>query len=309
MYLALKVDVDTLRGTLQGVPALLRLFDRYQVQASFFFTLGPEQTGRAIRWLLRPQFFSKVRRTSVLHHYGLATLLRGTVLPTLDIGRRGAQVMRSVAAAGHEVGIHCYHHVDWQHYAATSSADWTRYQLTLAREAFLRIFQQPAHTHAAAGWQVNTHLLHLEQQLDFHYASDTRGRSPFFPAWNNVHTGCMQLPTTLSTLDELLGRDGFDTSTVHEQLFAQSQALTPFGHVFTLHAELEGLRLIAILERLLIMWQSHGDHVGTLQQFYARLNPAHIPIHRIERKALPGRAGLLAMQGAAIYPDGMDDKQ
>ncbi|MDE2093342.1 MAG: 4-deoxy-4-formamido-L-arabinose-phosphoundecaprenol deformylase, partial [Burkholderiales bacterium] len=78
--LCLKIDVDTWRGTREGVPALARLLERVGAPASFLFSLGPDHTGRAIRRALRPGFFGKVARTSVLEHYGVRTLLYGTLL-------------------------------------------------------------------------------------------------------------------------------------------------------------------------------------------------------------------------------------
>ena len=62
--------------------------------------LGPDHTGRAIKRVFRPGFFGKVRRTSVVQHYGMRTLLYGTLLPGPDIGRRAADVMRDVRDAG-----------------------------------------------------------------------------------------------------------------------------------------------------------------------------------------------------------------
>ena len=90
MNLALKVDVDTYRGTRDGVPRLVELMKKYQAGATFLFSLGPDHTGRAIKRIFRPGFFRKVRRTSVVSHYGPVTLLYGTVLPGPDIGRRCA---------------------------------------------------------------------------------------------------------------------------------------------------------------------------------------------------------------------------
>ena len=100
MKLALKIDVDTYHGTLDGVPQLLRLLERHKTRATFLFSLGPDHTGRAIRRVFRRGFFGKVRRTSVIKHYGVKTLLYGTVLPGPDIGRRGADVMRATRDAG-----------------------------------------------------------------------------------------------------------------------------------------------------------------------------------------------------------------
>src|SRR4029077_16834657 len=85
MKLALKVDVDTYHGTRKGVPRLLEILKKHGAGATFFFSLGPDHTGRAIKRAFRRGFFSKVSRTSVLSHYGLRTLLYGTLLPGPDI--------------------------------------------------------------------------------------------------------------------------------------------------------------------------------------------------------------------------------
>ena len=63
MRLALKVDVDTLRGTREGVPALVEIFRKHGVGATFLFSVGPDHTGRAIKRVFRPGFVGKVRRT------------------------------------------------------------------------------------------------------------------------------------------------------------------------------------------------------------------------------------------------------
>jgi undecaprenyl phosphate-alpha-L-ara4FN deformylase len=122
MKLALKVDVDTLRGTRQRVPRLVGLLRAHGAGATFLFSLGPDHTGRALRRAFRPGFFSKVQRTSVLKHYGLRTLLYGTLLPGPDIGKRAAAEMRAARQAGFEVGMHCWDHVRWQDGGAPASA-------------------------------------------------------------------------------------------------------------------------------------------------------------------------------------------
>ena len=68
MNLALKVDVDTYRGTRRGVPRLSELFKKHAAGATFLFTLGPDNTGLAIKRVFRRGFMGKVRRTSVLSH-------------------------------------------------------------------------------------------------------------------------------------------------------------------------------------------------------------------------------------------------
>src|SRR5437667_10821620 len=103
MLLALKVDVDTLRGTREGVPALVEILRRHEAGATFLFSLGPDHTGRAIKRVFRRGFIGKVSRTSEVSHYGFLKLLYGTLLPGPDIGRRSADVMRRVRDADFEV--------------------------------------------------------------------------------------------------------------------------------------------------------------------------------------------------------------
>ena len=112
LRLALKVDVDTDRGTREGVPNLVADCQELGAPACFLFSLGPDQTGRAITRVLRPGFFKKISRTSVVEIYGVRTLLNGTLLPAPHIGRRNTAVLRAVRDAGFELGIHSYNLCD-----------------------------------------------------------------------------------------------------------------------------------------------------------------------------------------------------
>ncbi|MGB5177349.1 MAG: polysaccharide deacetylase family protein, partial [Gammaproteobacteria bacterium] len=298
MRIALKVDVDTLRGTLDGVPALLRLFDKHRVRATFLFSLGPDHTGRALRRVFRPGFLAKVRRTSVASHYGLKTLMYGTLLPGPDIGRRAGHVMREVAAAGHEVGIHCYDHIRWQDFVAKKNAEWTRREMQRALDAFQDVFGCQAEVIGAAGWQINAHALALEEAFGFRYASDVRGESAFYPLMEGVASACLQIPTTLPTLDELIGCDDISAANVHEVVLEASRKALPDGHVYTLHAELEGMALQPVMQRLIAGWQAAGDTLGTLRDTFASLDQAAIPTSPVLWAEVPGRSGVLAVQGA-----------
>src|SRR5579872_7185437 len=199
--IGLTLDVDTLRGTREGVPRLAALFRKHGVDATFYFSVGPDHTGRAIRRVFRKGFASKVARTSVLKHYGLKTLLYGVLLPGPDIGARAGAEMRAVRDAGFEVGLHTYDHVRWQDHVAAADEAWTRAEFEKGMAAFERIFGVPPRSHAAAGWQINAHALALEDRYGLDYASDTRGGPPFRPSLADGASRCPQLPTTLPTFD------------------------------------------------------------------------------------------------------------
>lgn len=302
MRLALKVDVDTLRGTREGVPALLRILGKHRAGATFLFSLGPDHTGRAVKRVLRRGFVGKVARTSVLEHYGLKTLLYGTLLPGPDIGLRCAAELRAARAAGFETGIHCWDHVRWQDGVSRAGAEWTRAEMRRAAERYREIFGEAARVHGAAGWQMNAHAFSAEAELGFEYASDTRGTGPFLPVAGGRASDCPQLPTTLPTLDELIGVDGATPEDAARAVLERSRTAPPAGHVYTLHAELEGGRLAPAFERMLDGWRALGYELVALRALYERLERARLPRCAVAEGAVPGRSGTLAVQGEALAP-------
>ena len=295
--LALKIDVDTYRGTREGVPRLLEALKKHGAAATFLFSLGPDHTGRAVKRAFRRGFMKKVSRTSVLKHYGLRTLLYGTLLPGPDIGLQCAPLMRHVRDEGFEVGIHAWDHVKWQDGVAGAGADWTEHQMRLAMERFQDIFGEPARVHGAAGWQMNVHAMRLTQRLGFHYCSDSRGSCPFVPVMRAEIAACPQLPTTLPTLDELLGHDGIDEANVANHILDMTMSQPHAGHVYTLHAELEGGKLSGIFDELLSGWKSQGYALVAMKDMYQTLGMDRLPRNELARGEVPGRSGLLAIQG------------
>ena len=295
MKLAIKIDVDTCRGTLEGVPRLIELLRKHRADATFLFSLGPDHTGRALRRIFRRGFFSKVRRTSVLEHYGLRTLLYGSLLPGPDIGRRCASVLQRVAAARFETGIHCWDHVRWQDFVAGAEAGWTEQEMTRALSRYMEIFGQAARTWGAAGWQTNRHAAWVQEHT-CDYASDTRGRGPFRPLWDGVAIGCPQIPTTLPTMDELIGLDGFDEKNVNEEILRKTASLRT-DHVFTAHAELEGGKLIGQFDALLAGWKKQGYELVSTRSLFESLDLGALPKCDVIYGEVPGRSGTLALQG------------
>lgn len=297
--IALKVDVDTLRGTREGVPALVAALQSAGARATFLFSLGPDHTGRAILRVFRPGFLSKVSRTSVVEHYGIRTLLYGTLLPGPDIGRRGADRMRAVRDAGFEVGVHCWDHIKWQDgLLKQHDGDWALRQMRLAVRRHTEIFGSPPEQHGAAGWQFDEASARAEAALGIRFASDTRGSAPFLPVADDGRPiGPPQFPTTLPTLDELIGIDGMDASNVHEHLLGLT-AGSAQDHVYTLHAELEGMKLMPVFERLLAGWKAQGHQLATMGELAEGVDAQQLPKHRLALGEVPGRSGLLALQGA-----------
>jgi len=322
--IALKIDVDTLRGTREGVAALVTMLQQESANATFLFSLGPDHTGWAMRRVFRPGFLKKVSRTSVVEHYGIKTLLYGTLLPGPDIGRRAADEMRAVRDAGFEVGIHTWDHVYWQDNVRGRDAAWTEKQMQQAHARFIEIFGHAPATHGAAGWQTNEHALRLIDQWGMTYASDGRGDSPYYPIVDGRTLRQVQMPTTLPTLDELIGVGDITTANVADAVLALTEptavtsvdvsaklpagnsAVTPttdplqmqmsLNHIFTLHAELEGQKLAPVFRQLLQGWRRQGHQLVSMAQYYAALDTSALPAYPFVWGEIPGRSGQLMVQ-------------
>ena len=275
--IALKIDIDTYRGTREGALRLADLLQKLALRATFLFSMGPDHTGRAIKRVFRRGFLAKVQRTSVLEHYGLRTLLYGVLLPGPYIGRRCRGPMQEIAQRGFEVGVHTWDHVRWQDGVANASEAWTRRELTLARDEFMAVFGRAPAVHGAAGWQMNHYLPPLERELGFRYASDVRGSEPFLPITGSGAVAVPQLPTTLPTLDELIGLPGLAGADPVDHLLALTARTPARDQVFTLHAELEGGRFLGAFERLLRGWQERGVHLSWLLSSPLPFSPPPAP--------------------------------
>lgn len=298
MRLALKIDVDTDRGTREGVPNLVADCREFGVPACFLFSLGPDQTGRAITRVFRPGFVRKVSRTRVVQTYGLRTLLNGTLLPAPHIGRRHAATLRAVREAGFEVGIHCYNHYRWQDHLHAMTPAAVQAEFAAARAEFRRIFGGDAGTAGAAGWQSNAHSRAAYEEAGLLYASDTRGETPFFPRIDGRVFRTLEIPTNLPTLDELLGRPEFPDAAIVPHLLARMREARV--NVFTLHAEVEGMSQRALFRALLAAARAAGVTFVRLEDIARDLltQRERIPVCAQIMAPIDGRSGVVATQAA-----------
>src|SRR5690606_20457034 len=204
-----------------------------------------------------------------------------------DLGRVCAAEMRAVAADGHEAGILAHDRTAWLRHAATANESWTRRAMERACARFEEIFGKPARTRGAPGWQMNRHAYRYTQRLGFAQASDSRGTGPFIPVVQGEIAACPQLPTTLPTLGELLAT-GLGPDDAVRRLLELTREPSPTGHVYALHAEVEGGPRAASLSALLAGWHAAGYEIVTLADYAATLNAADLPRRVVVEREAPG---------------------
>jgi peptidoglycan/xylan/chitin deacetylase (PgdA/CDA1 family) len=190
--------------------------------------------------------------------------------------------------------------VRWRDRVAHRDFGWTEVALRRACATFESVFGEPPRTHAAPGWQMNRHAFRLTQRLGFDYASDTRGSAPFVPVVEAELVACPQVPTTLPTLRELVGRDGARRGDVHERILAATAAPAGANHVFTLVAERDAGRYLPACDRLLAGWRALGWEIVPLHALAQNLEPKALAHHVVTVEPAPDGRGTIAVQGHAF---------
>jgi peptidoglycan/xylan/chitin deacetylase (PgdA/CDA1 family) len=287
--LGLRVDVDTLEGTLKGIPRLLHLLERHQIRASFYFSLGPDNSGKAIRRIFRPGFLTKMRRSNATKLYGLKTMLYGTLLPAPIIHSRARAEMRAVQAHGHEIAIHAWDHVQYHDQLDKRSRQWIQDWQQKAHSAFEDVFGIQAKASASPAWRCNKATLEEQEQFTLDYASDCRGFEAFYPVIDGRALATLQVPTTLPTLDELLGLNAMGPKEAASAISGQirEDAL----NVFALHTEVEGGYHLDTFSFFLDGLKDAEARIRTIAEWVPDLKADSPPAKALTRREIDGRAG------------------
>ncbi|MGO8987872.1 MAG: polysaccharide deacetylase family protein [bacterium] len=227
--LGLKIDVDTYIGMKRGVPRILSVLSRFGIQATFYLSMGPDASGRAILQLLKnPRFLKKMLKTNAGRLYGMKTALYGTLLPSPMIALSFPDLVEQIIEAGHEVGFHAWDHRRWQDGLHRRSNEWIEDWFEKGISAYRKLVREEPSSFGAPAWLIDDRVLKILGRYDFRYLSCTRAKEPF------IHeiSGLMEIPSNLPCLEEI---------GVPQGVSRILQILRNGGtHVLPVHAEVEG---------------------------------------------------------------------
>jgi undecaprenyl phosphate-alpha-L-ara4FN deformylase len=280
--LYLRVDVCTYRGLRDGVGGVLEVLRKTGARATFFVTFGPDRSGLALAKLLRPSFALRMLRNRAASTYGLATAFYGTLLPAPLVGAGLGEAVRRIRDEGHEVGAHGWDHRGWQDGLPRYRRERLRDEFARMREAYRKVLGREPASFAAPAWMVTADLLALEAEAGLRFASDARGTRPFLPAFAGREFSVPQLPVTLPTLDECLGRLPRERFVGETLALARSQAEYS---CYTAHAETEG-----------------GAYRRELESILSRLERPVLPLGEAPLRDLPRRSMSMSSIPGRDYP-------
>jgi len=282
--LALKVDVDTYIGMKRGVPRLLSTLSHFGVKATFFLSIGPDASGRAVLQLIKnPRFLRKMVRTNAGRLYGIRTALYGTLLPSPMVALAFPELVKRILSEGHEVEFHAWDHRRWQDDLFTHSSAWIEEWFQKGIDAYTQLVGSRPSSFGAPGWLIDDKTLETAGKYGFAYLSCTRAQKPF------IHeiSGLMEIPSDLPCLEEI-GVDTFVPTILN--------ILKDGGiHVLPVHAEAEGGIWNEHFTQLLAEILDTDYRIVPLSGIKNILHPELLSIRKHRLELLPGRSALCAV--------------
>lgn len=282
--LGLKIDIDTYLGMKRGVPRLLSILARLGLKGTFYLSLGPDSSGRAIFQLFKnPLFLKKMLRTHASRLYGMKTALYGTLLPSPMIALSFPELIRQMISEGHEVEFHAWDHRRWQDELQTSPYTWILDWFQKGIEAYRELVGREPSSFGAPAWLIDDRVLEIAGKNHFLYLSCTRAKEPFI----HETSGLMEIPSDLPCFEEI----GFG-----QGISRILDVLKDGGmHVLPVHAEVEGgigdRVFVELLEKVCQM----DYQILTLSQMKERLQPEALPVRKYRMQLLPGRSAPCAV--------------
>jgi undecaprenyl phosphate-alpha-L-ara4FN deformylase len=231
-------------------------------------------------------------RTRAASLYGWDILLRGTFWPGPVIGERVGHVIRAASDAGHEVGLHAWDHQAWQAHIDTMDETAICRSLERGVELLTRILGHPPTCSAVPGWKCNDLVLKEKTRFPFVYNSDCRGTGVFRPTVGGTELAQPQVPVTLPTYDEVIGRDGVSNDNYNDHILG---LLDPYGlNALTIHAEVEGIIGLEMFGQFVEKALSQGHRFVPLGDLLR--DAGELPAAGIVPRAIRGREGWVACQ-------------
>lgn len=250
---ALRVDIDTRKGMIEGVPALLELLDTYDIPASFYVPVGGESTLLDVL---------KYRETvgdfdqDHIEKLTFAEKLR-TVLHPQDFAMVSQDVLQRAAADDHEVGIHGLRHRRWTRGLERLDLDA---EFRAMKERYRAVMGEDAESFAAPGFRTSERVLAALDRHGFAVASDLDGDQPFHPTAGDRICDHVQVPVTVREGNmppiEAWRLDGADDAAIIDRF---RTVLDEGGLCSTyIHPAYEAMEELELLEQLFQLVEDSG---------------------------------------------------
>ncbi len=242
---AIRVDIDTVRGLVDGIPHMLEICEKLGVKATFFTSVGTDTATRAFLHSPKP---GRHLAISPLKKYGIKEIVGS--LKGRDFSSHSEEI-RHIEKCGHEVQLHCFDHVEWVRKIDEATVSEAAEMIARGVETFERMMGRKPEGFASPAFRVTEAVHDAEESIGFRYASDYTQKGDCIP-FTQAGRSVLQIPVNAPLIEDLVV-DGVPDDRIVSRMvdMIEGNSLT----VVYLHAcyepRIKHLVLSSIIERAL----------------------------------------------------------
>lgn len=186
MVFSFRIDIDTRKGLIKGVPFLENLANEFNVNFSYYIPIGGESN---LIELLKHRGNREKFSGKSIEKLNFLEKLRTAFLPK-DLPIINEALLNNLKEEGNEVGVHGFKHRQW-----TRSFDSLNLDKVFRKieERYFSLFEEKPSSFAAPGFITDERVLEKLDEYNYSCASDLQNDAPFIPE-NHSH---VQVPITM----------------------------------------------------------------------------------------------------------------
>jgi len=237
---SISVHVDGYYGLVNGIPRMLKLFDRYGLKATFFVNMGREANIFEIFKYRRGSQISAADK-KVVSRYSKKQKL-AMLLLNRPLGHNYGKLLRYMESKGHEVEPHCWSHLLWS--KNFNGVDILK-QVKKMKKSYREIFGKNPRGFAPPTWKFNDKVINILRDEGFEYLAVDACMNR-----TSEVNGLKIIPLSFEKNIEELEDEGKNSSEILE-IFRKELGKDDADIYF--HADYEGIAGIGLFEEILKM--------------------------------------------------------
>lgn len=244
MQSKISIHVDGYWGLIEGVPRLLKLFDKYKIKTTFYVNMGKEASlFRILKYYLN-EFFKKKRKESnvknTVKRY-TSTQMMKTLLLRRNIGNGNSDLLKEIEKRGHKVEPHCWSHLEWSR--DFEKMDYKK-EIEKMKKSFSKCLEREPKSFAPPMWKIDNRTLNALAESGFETVCVLEKDVKNLNAPDGTK---LDILTFEKTVEELLneGKNEMEILNIYEKENKRKNAY------FYFHADYEGIKGIELFEKIL----------------------------------------------------------
>ena len=295
----LRIDVDFPSGLRKGLPRMLDMLAKHEMQATFFIVAGHNRPGKLAGRLKTKEYRSRIQDLDpvrIFFRFFLPELLSSSKDMMCGLDDQSGLIRRLISE-GHEVAVHGYDHRWWaDHVWQTTSSD-LKTDIDKAYVVFETFSKLGSNTLAwgSPSWRTTDDVIELLAERGVPYLSDCWGYAPFY---TRLFKGeIVRIPHLPITVQSFEASPRIKGSALDEKVSRLVELAQGSDYAMTcMHDYFEGLMRPDIFKSVIERLAENNCRTISLKETAERVADADLPTSSIIRQEVSGFTGQVSVQ-------------